>query len=107
VLCAGQEPLRELQAPLAAAGVAVHLIGGADEAGELDAKRAIDQGTRLGRAALTGLNCAAAGPLRSLRRRRHRAVQDARHLLLRELGTEEVDEQPHAQRQVLARWKRQ
>jgi 2,4-dienoyl-CoA reductase (NADPH2) len=47
VLCAGQQPLRELQAPLAAAGVAVHLIGGADEAGELDAKRAIDQGTRL------------------------------------------------------------
>jgi 2,4-dienoyl-CoA reductase (NADPH2) len=47
VLCAGQVPLRELQAPLAAAGVAVHLIGGADEAGELDAKRAIDQGTRL------------------------------------------------------------
>jgi 2,4-dienoyl-CoA reductase (NADPH2) len=47
VLCAGQEPLRELQAPLAAAGVTVHLIGGAHEAGELDAKRAIDQGTRL------------------------------------------------------------
>ena len=47
VLCAGQEPLRELQAPLLAAGVEVHLIGGADEAGELDAKRAIDQGTRL------------------------------------------------------------
>ena len=47
VLCAGQEPLRELQAPLLAAGVAVHLIGGADAAGELDAKRAIDQGTRL------------------------------------------------------------
>jgi 2,4-dienoyl-CoA reductase (NADPH2) len=47
VLCAGQEPLRELQAPLAAAGMTVHLIGGADEAGELDAKRAIDQGTRL------------------------------------------------------------
>ena len=47
VLCAGQEPLRELQAPLRAAGVAVHLIGGADEASELDAKRAIDQGTRL------------------------------------------------------------
>jgi 2,4-dienoyl-CoA reductase (NADPH2) len=47
VLCAGQEPLRELQAPLTAAGVTVHLIGGADEAGELDAKRAIDQGTRL------------------------------------------------------------
>ncbi|MDP2008117.1 MAG: NADPH-dependent 2,4-dienoyl-CoA reductase [Rubrivivax sp.] len=47
VLCAGQEPLRELQAPLAAAGLRVHLIGGAREAGELDAKRAIDQGTRL------------------------------------------------------------
>ncbi len=47
VLCAGQEPLRELQAPLLAAGVALHLIGGADAAGELDAKRAIDQGTRL------------------------------------------------------------
>ena len=47
VLCAGQQPLRELQAPLAAAGVKVRLIGGAFEAGELDAKRAIDQGTRL------------------------------------------------------------
>ena len=47
VLCAGQEPLRELQAPLQAAGVNLHLIGGALEAGELDAKRAIDQGTRL------------------------------------------------------------
>ncbi len=47
VLCAGQEPLRDLQAPLAAAGVSVHLIGGAAQAAELDAKRAIDQGTRL------------------------------------------------------------
>ena len=47
VLCAGQEPMRELQAPLLAAGMKVHLIGGALEAGELDAKRAIDQGTRL------------------------------------------------------------
>jgi len=47
VLCAGQEPLRELQAPLQAAGIPTHLIGGAFEAGELDAKRAIDQGTRL------------------------------------------------------------
>ncbi|MFM2067074.1 MAG: hypothetical protein RLZZ584_1983 [Pseudomonadota bacterium] len=50
VLCAGQEPLRELQAPLLAAGRRVHLIGGACEAGELDAKRAIEQGTRLGAA---------------------------------------------------------
>ncbi len=47
VLCAGQEPLRELLAPLKAAGVKTHLIGGADEASELDAKRAIDQATRL------------------------------------------------------------
>jgi 2,4-dienoyl-CoA reductase (NADPH2) len=47
VLCAGQQPLRELQAPLHAAGLSVHLIGGAHEAAELDAKRAIDQGTRL------------------------------------------------------------
>ncbi|MEO2217142.1 NADPH-dependent 2,4-dienoyl-CoA reductase [Chromobacterium vaccinii] len=47
VICAGQDPLRELQAPLAAAGKPVHLIGGADVAAELDAKRAIDQGSRL------------------------------------------------------------
>lgn len=47
VLCAGQEPLRELLAPLRAAGVKTTLIGGADEASELDAKRAIDQGTRV------------------------------------------------------------
>ena len=47
VLCAGQEPLRELEAPLKAAGVSVHLVGGALEAGELDAKRAILQGTTL------------------------------------------------------------
>lgn len=47
VLCAGQEPLRELHEPLRAAGMKTHLIGGADEAAELDAKRAIDQGTRL------------------------------------------------------------
>lgn len=47
VLCAGQEPLCELLAPLRAAGVKTHLIGGADEATELDAKRAINQGTRV------------------------------------------------------------
>ena len=47
VLCAGQEPLRELMEPLAAANVRTHLIGGADKATELDAKRAIDQGCRL------------------------------------------------------------
>ncbi|WP_293369447.1 NADPH-dependent 2,4-dienoyl-CoA reductase [Nevskia sp.] len=47
VLCTGQEPLRELEAPLTAAGVKVHRIGGADVASELDAKRAIDQGSRL------------------------------------------------------------
>ena len=47
VLCAGQEPLRELEAPLQSAGIPVHVIGGADVATELDAKRAIDQGSRL------------------------------------------------------------
>jgi 2,4-dienoyl-CoA reductase (NADPH2) len=47
VICAGQEPQRELQAALEQAGVKVALIGGADVAAELDAKRAIDQGTRL------------------------------------------------------------
>jgi 2,4-dienoyl-CoA reductase (NADPH2) len=47
VLCAGQEPCRELAEPLRAKGVEVHLIGGADVAAELDAKRAIEQGTRL------------------------------------------------------------
>jgi len=48
VLCAGQEPQRELLNDLQAAGCTVHLIGGADVAAELDAKRAINQGTRLG-----------------------------------------------------------
>ena len=47
ILCAGQDPLRELQDGLVAAGQSVHLIGGADVASELDAKRAIDQGSRL------------------------------------------------------------
>jgi len=47
VLCAGQEPLRVLAGPLRAQGAKVHLIGGADVAAELDAKRAIEQGTRL------------------------------------------------------------
>ena len=47
VLCAGQLPLRELLEPLRASGVTADLIGGADEAAELDAKRAIDQGTRI------------------------------------------------------------
>ncbi|MDH5492828.1 MAG: FAD-dependent oxidoreductase, partial [Myxococcales bacterium] len=47
VVCAGQLPLRELEAPLEAAGMPVHRVGGADEAAELDAKRAIEQATRL------------------------------------------------------------
>ncbi|MET9625352.1 NADPH-dependent 2,4-dienoyl-CoA reductase [Streptomyces sp. NPDC006464] len=47
VLCTGQEPRRGLYEELVAAGRTVHLIGGADVAAELDAKRAIDQGTRL------------------------------------------------------------
>ena len=47
VVCAGQESVRDLISPLAQAGSRMHVIGGADEAAELDAKRAIDQGTRL------------------------------------------------------------
>ena len=47
VLCAGQIPERTLADALIAAGRVVHVIGGADVAAELDAKRAIDQGTRL------------------------------------------------------------
>ena len=47
VLCAGQEPLRVLADELESKGVTAHVIGGADVAAELDAKRAINQGTRL------------------------------------------------------------
>ena len=47
VVCAGQEPLRELADALLATGITPHIIGGADVAAELDAKRAIAQGTRL------------------------------------------------------------
>ncbi|MGV9246362.1 FAD-dependent oxidoreductase [Streptomyces sp. NPDC003710] len=47
VLCTGQEPRRDLYEELTAAGRAPHLIGGADVAAELDAKRAIKQGTEL------------------------------------------------------------
>lgn len=47
VLCTGQEPLRDLAQALAGKGGALHVIGGADVAAELDAKRAIDQGARL------------------------------------------------------------
>jgi len=47
VLCAGQLPLRTLADELTALGKPVHVIGGALEAGELDAKRAIDQAARL------------------------------------------------------------
>ena len=47
IICAGQEPLRELFDQLSASGVKAHLIGGADVAEELDAKRAIRQGTEI------------------------------------------------------------
>jgi 2,4-dienoyl-CoA reductase (NADPH2) len=47
VICAGQEPLNALAGELGQSGVAVSLVGGALEAAELDAKRAIDQATRL------------------------------------------------------------
>ena len=47
IICAGQEPNRALAAPLQALGKPVHIIGGADVALELDARRAIAQGTAL------------------------------------------------------------
>ena len=47
VICAGQTPFKELYQPLLDAGKNVHVIGGADFAAELDAKRAINQGARL------------------------------------------------------------
>ncbi|MGY6706671.1 oxidoreductase [Roseinatronobacter sp.] len=47
ILCTGQDPLRILADTLIATGKTVHVIGGADVAAELDAKRAIDQGARL------------------------------------------------------------
>jgi 2,4-dienoyl-CoA reductase (NADPH2) len=47
VLCAGQVSNNPLEAPLRAAGRPVHVIGGAELAAELDAKRAIAQGSRL------------------------------------------------------------
>lgn len=48
VICAGQEPNRNLEAACRALGKPVHVIGGANEAAELDAKRAIKAGTELG-----------------------------------------------------------
>lgn len=48
VICAGQDSQRALEQPLQQAGKTVHVIGGADLASELDAKRAIYQGTHLG-----------------------------------------------------------
>ena len=47
IVCAGQEPLRELQQSMQEAGLRTHIIGGADVASELDAKRAIRQGAEL------------------------------------------------------------
>ena len=48
IICAGQEAFRELYDELTVAGFKPILIGGADVASELDAKRAIDQGVRIG-----------------------------------------------------------
>ena len=47
VICAGQIPFKELFTALESSGKNIHIIGGADIADELDAKRAIDQGCRL------------------------------------------------------------
>jgi len=48
ILCAGQDSRTDLIAPLRKAGLPVHVIGGAKLAAELDAKRAIEEGTRVG-----------------------------------------------------------
>jgi 2,4-dienoyl-CoA reductase (NADPH2) len=61
IICAGQESLRNLQSELEPTGIPVHLIGGADKAVELDAKRAIDQGARLAAVARSGLRVASCG----------------------------------------------
>ena len=47
VICAGQESVRDLEDALLAKGIEPHIIGGAAVAAELDAKRAIKQGTEL------------------------------------------------------------
>jgi 2,4-dienoyl-CoA reductase (NADPH2) len=47
VICAGREPARDLEAQLRANDIDLHIIGGATLAAELDAKRAIEQGTEL------------------------------------------------------------
>ena len=47
VICAGQEPRDELVAPLRVAQIPVSVVGGAERAAELDAKRAIEQGTKV------------------------------------------------------------
>lgn len=47
IICAGQESVRELEDELGTLGVRIHVIGGAEEAKELDAKRAIAHGTYL------------------------------------------------------------
>jgi 2,4-dienoyl-CoA reductase (NADPH2) len=48
VICAGQVSNRDLETGLKDRGTRTHIIGGADQATELDARRAFDQGTRLG-----------------------------------------------------------
>jgi len=79
VLCAGQDPQRELQAELIAAGCSVHLIGGADKAAELDAKRAIKQGTELAVALgeTSQTQNQAATPAATLAQRLHPAVAES------------------------------
>jgi 2,4-dienoyl-CoA reductase (NADPH2) len=63
VVCAGQEPVRELYAGLIAVGRRAHLIGGAERAAELDAARAIAQGTKLAYAFASSLPRTAADVL--------------------------------------------
>jgi 2,4-dienoyl-CoA reductase (NADPH2) len=47
IVCAGQASVRDLYEPLREAGISVHIIGGAKEAGEIDARRAIEEGMKV------------------------------------------------------------
>jgi 2,4-dienoyl-CoA reductase (NADPH2) len=48
IICAGQESYNQLYIDIQSKGIKSHLIGGAFEAAELDARKAIEQGTKLG-----------------------------------------------------------
>ena len=70
VICAGQESVRDLEDGLRRKGIEPHLIGGAALAVELDAKRAIRQGTELAARPVT-LSARACESADATRRQRH------------------------------------